>query len=273
MTTFQKVIKYLAIAFALYLSVTIIGGICAGIAGLSFLFSGRETAAGEMQVYSIEEDVSELSLKLSGADLQIKTGDHFSVASNHKYLSVNTKDGQLSITETKDLFSVSPKGVTVVLYIPADFVFDRVTMETGAGQVKIDSLTAEVLDFSLGAGEVEIRELNANSRAGIEGGAGEMTIAGGLLRNLDLDMGVGELKLKSRIEGSSCLNFGVGEAELTLVGSREDYKIELDKGICEAKLEGEPMRDDSVYGGGQNRIEIDSGIGEIEIEFSKGKSF
>ena len=29
------------------------------------------------------------------------------------------------------------------------------------------------------------------------------------------------------------------------------------------------MRDDSVYGAGKNRIEIDGGIGAIHIEFSK----
>lgn len=272
MTNFQKVIKYLAIAFALYLSVSIIGGICAGLATVSTVLSSRETASGEMQTYAIEEDVSELTLKLSGAALKIKTGDRFSVESNHKYLSVEAKGGELSITETKDLFAASHKGVTVTLYIPEGFVFDQVNMETGAGQVKIDSLSADILSLSLGAGEVEIRELTANGRAKIEGGAGEMTIEGGLLHNLDLDMGVGELNLKSRLEGSSRLNFGVGEAELTLVGSREDYQIKLDKGICEAKLEGKPMADDSVYGGGENQIEIDSGIGEIEIEFTKGRS-
>lgn len=270
MTTFQKVIKYLAIAFAFYLSVSIIGGICAGLAGISYLFSGRESAAGEMQVYSIDGDISELSLKLSGAQLQIQTGDRLSVESNHKYLSVDSKNGELSISETNDLFSFSPKGVTVILNVPEGFVFDEVTMETGAGQVKIDTLSAEVLKLSLGAGEVEIQNLTANTRADIEGGAGEMAIGGGLLRNLNLDMGVGELKMKSRIEGRSRLNFGIGETQLTLLGSQEDYQIDLDKGICEAKLEGEAMRDDSVYGGGANRIEIDGGIGEINVDFSKG---
>ena len=54
------------------------------------------------------------------------------------------------------------------------------------------------------------------------------------------------------------------------MGSREDYRIDLDKGICEAKLEGVPMQDDSVYGSGENRIEIDGGIGEINIGFSEG---
>ena len=94
-----------------------------------------------------------------------------------------------------------------------------------------------------------------------------LTINGGTLCNLALDMGVGELTLKSRIEGKSDLNYGIGEANLTLLGGREDYQIELDKGIGEARLEGENMRDDSVYGAGRNLIEIDGGIGEINIRF------
>ncbi|MDD6478721.1 MAG: hypothetical protein PUF48_02765 [Oscillospiraceae bacterium] len=53
------------------------------------------------------------------------------------------------------------------------------------------------------------------------------------------------------------------------MGSREDYKIEIDKGIGEAKLEGESMKDDSVYGWGESRIEIDGGIGAIYIEFAE----
>ena len=133
--------------------------------------------------------------------------------------------------------------------------------------MKIDALSADVLRLSLGAGEAEINNLTANSRADIEGGAGELTINGGMLCNLALDMGVGELTLKSRIEGKSDLNYGIGEANLTLLGHREDYQIELDKGIGEAKLEGENMRDDSVYGAGRNLIEIDGGIGEINIRF------
>ena len=81
-------------------------------------------------------------------------------------------------------------------------------------------------------------------------------------------MGVGKLTLKSRIEGKSALDYGIGQTNLTLLGSSEDYKIEIDKGIGEARLDGESMKDDSVYGGGENRIEIDGGIGEINIDFS-----
>lgn len=269
MTTFQKVIKYLAMAFALFLTVSIIGGILTGLAGISSLLSGREAeSVGEMQVYSIDGEVSSLSIDLSGAELVIRTADTFSVESNHKYIFVKEESGRLRIRETKKPFAYSPKGITVILNIPEGFVFDEATIDTGAGMVEIDALTADVLELSLGAGKADIKNLTANSRADIDGGAGKLTIDGGTLRNLDLDMGVGALKLKSRIEGDSHLDYGVGETKLILLGSREDYQIKIDKGIGEAKLAGESMHDDFVYGSGINHIDIDGGIGSVSIEFS-----
>ena len=269
MTSVQKAIKYLAMAFAIFLTVSIIGGIFTGLAGVSYIFSDHEKDAvvGEMQSYPTDGEISSLSLNLSAADLRIKTSDKFSVESNHQYISVSLNDGKLCIDETKNVFSPFYNNVTVILYVPENLVFDEVQIETDAGEVKIDTLSADVLKLSLGAGETEIKNLSVNSRADIDGGVGELTIDGGTLRNLELEMGVGELTLKSRIEGKCDLDFGIGEANLTILGSREDYQIELDKGIGEAKLEGKSMKDDSVYGAGVNHIEIDGGIGEMNIRF------
>lgn len=270
MNTVQKVIKYLAMAFALFLSICIIGGIITGLAGISFILSGANgEAAGEMQSYPVDRDISSLEIDLSAANLKIKSADKFSLESNHKYISVSCEDGQLRIKETKKLFGVSSGGVTVILYIPEGFVFDGVSIDTGAGSVEIEALSADILKISLGAGEAKICNLTANSRADIDGGAGEITIDGGRLNNLSLDMGVGELTLRSRIEGTSELDYGVGETRLTLIGSREDYQIKLNRGLGEAKLEGESMGDTSVYGAGQNLIDIDGGVGAIKIDFEK----
>lgn len=269
MTSFQKAIKYLALALAIFLIVTIIGGIMAGLSGISYILSGRENEAiGEMQVYPIEDEISSLAVTLSGAELKIQTAEKFSVESNHNYISVKADNGKLTIGETKKFFATSPKGATVILSVPEDFVFDDAMIDTGAGKVEIETLSCDVLELSLGAGKADIKNLIANSRARIDGGAGELNIDGGKLCNLKLDMGVGKLTLKSHIEGDSELDYGIGEADLILIGSKSDYKIELDKGIGEAKLNGENMKDDSVYGGGENFIEIDGGIGAINIEFS-----
>lgn len=272
MTSIQKAIKYLAMAFAIFLSVSIIGGIVTALAGISYIFTGSDSgkeSAGEMQTYSVDGDISKLALNLSGAELKIKTAEKFSVESNNKYISVDTNNGKLRIGEAKKPFSVMSKGVTVVLSIPEGFIFDDADIDTGAGKVEIEELSADDLKLSLGAGEVQIKNLTANMSADIDGGAGELTIEDGLLRNLKLNMGVGELNLKSRIEGRSKLDYGIGEANLTLLGNSADYQIELDKGIGDADLEGENMKDDSVYGAGKNKIEIDGGIGDINIEFSE----
>ena len=76
MTTFQKIIKYLAIAFAIFLIVSIIGGILTGLAGISFLTSRKDSEiVGEMQNYPIEGEFDSLSVDLSFAKLVIKTAD------------------------------------------------------------------------------------------------------------------------------------------------------------------------------------------------------
>lgn len=270
MTSFQKVIKYVACALAIFLIVTIIGGIITGLTGISFLLSGKEKETpSEMQTYSIEGEITSLSVDLSGAELKIQTGDKFEVQSNHKYISVKTNNGKLTVSETKKFFAISPKGITVILTVPESFVFDEAEIDTGAGKVEIGSLSVDVLELSLGAGKADIKNLTANSRAEIDGGAGELSIDGGRLCNLKLDMGVGKLTLKSRIEGKSELDMGVGETNIILLGSKADYKIELDKGIGTAKLQSEEMADDAVYGSGESIIEIDGGVGAISIDFSE----
>ena len=73
MTTFQKIIKYLALAFAIFLIVTIIGGIITGLTGISFLTSSEDAEiVGEMQNLPIDGEISSLSVDLSGAEFKYK---------------------------------------------------------------------------------------------------------------------------------------------------------------------------------------------------------
>lgn len=269
MTQAQKVIKYLAMAFAILLCVTIIGGIVAGISGVMYLFSDHSKVTGDMKQYPIAGEVSSLSVDLGAAELRIQTAGEFSVESNYEDISVRCENGKLRIQEKTKLFSIHPDGIMVIVNVPRDFVFREAEIDTGAGRVRIDTLSAETLELSLGAGETIIENLMVSSRANIDGGAGVLRIRGGVLHNLDLEMGVGELTLKCRMEGKSSLDMGVGEANLTLIGSLEDYRIELDKGIGQAKLQGSSMKDDGVYGTGRNEIEIDGGVGAIHIDFSQ----
>ena len=265
MTAAQKVIKYCAIAFAVFLIVSIIGGIFGAFSSVSAAFEDGDMA-GEMKTYPVTGTIENLEIDLSGARLAVKTGDHFSVESDHKYLIVETGDGTLRIKEEHPTLAFRTEGLRVTLTVPEDAAFEKVTISAGAGVVEADALLTEKLSMELGAGEVNIRKLTATSGATINSGAGELKI-GGELANLDLNIGVGEAELESRLTGDCRIDYGVGELDLTLVGTREDYCITLDKGVGKATLDGAKMSGDTVYGDGETSIEIDGGVGELKIGF------
>ena len=179
MTTAQKVVKYLALALAIFLCISIIGGICAAAAGIIGAITGTgRDALGEMQTYAVDGEISSLSVDISGAKVELKSSDSFSVKSNYNYISVSSENGKLSVRETKKPRPSIPDELIVTVNIPAGFVFDEATVKTGAGTVDIDGLAASVLTVSLGAGEASFKNLTATSRAHIEGGAGELTVDG-----------------------------------------------------------------------------------------------
>lgn len=256
MTTFQKIIKYLAIAFAVFLSISIISGICGAIFSITGIF--HNNPVGEMKQYSVGSDFTKIKTELSAASLEIKTGDQFRIDSNHKYIDCREEDGCLVIKEKKSTFPGRFADVRVVVTIPEGTVFQTAQIGAGAGEVDIEELAA---------GELNAGKLTAAKQAKIDGGAGSVSIKEGSLPNADIDMGVGELEYTGTLTGRARIDYGVGETNLVLTGSEKDYEISLDKGVGEATLNGRKMSDDAVYGSGNNRIEIDGGVGELEITF------
>lgn len=272
MTAFQKVIKYAATAFALFLAVSIIGGIIGALAGLSGIFSSYkdEDYIGEMTVYEINEKVSALEVDINFADLEITVGEALKVESNIKDLAVLNSDGRLKVLEKRKNINISSKALPVIrITLPENTVLEQTELLTGVGDIFIDRLETATLHFEIGAGKAEINKLTATHKSEIDGGAGEITVHGGSLSNLDLDMGVGELKLSSELKGNSELDMGVGEANISIIAEKEDYTVTLDKGIGDVTLDGASLKDGDVIGNGSNTIDIDSGVGEVNVVFGE----
>lgn len=265
MTPFQKAIKYLAIALAIFLTVSIVSGIVS-VLGIFVGISGADSVGDEIRNYEISSPISRLEVSINAADFTIKQGKSHSVESNLKHLSVKEKNGVLSITETKK-FSGRYNGAVLTLYIPENTVFDAVTVETGAGKFTVDCLSAATLCFDLGAGDVTVGSLNVTSRAEINGGAGKITISDGALHNLDLDMGVGQLNLTSALTGDCEFDMGIGESNFTVIGKKNDYRLDIEKGVGNISLDGTGVSAVHEEGNGKNQIEVNGGIGSVNIQF------
>ena len=269
MTTFEKAVKYFAIALAVFLSITIIGGIASGVGAVIGLFVGGD-ATSDPQIYSISGEINNLNIEISAAELSIIEGDGFCVESNLEGLKVNEKNGCLTIREKNRLFgSYSYENAFLKVYIPAEISFDAVDITTGAGKFTVDSLSAGTVDFEFGAGEVSIGNLTVTESADIEGGAGRITVSDGAIKDLDMDMGVGQLNLTSSLSGDCKMDLGVGESNITLIGDKDDYRVELDRGLGNVSVDGKSVSDFGSSGSGVNKVEINGGIGAINIRFGK----
>ena len=100
MTNFQKTVKYIAMAFAIFLTVSIIGGILS-MFGLFGGFFGGDAVTEDIKAYSVSSEIQSLEVKINAADFTIKQGESFSVESNLKHLTVEDKNGVLTVKETK----------------------------------------------------------------------------------------------------------------------------------------------------------------------------
>lgn len=136
MTTVQKIIKYLALALALFIIINIISavltglGIFAGVLGLN----KKEKEINVEEIASIVniEDIKALKIELAYSELEIKEGTQLKIEANSKEIKCTTNNNRLTIQEeNRNLFSKKDAN-RVIVYIPQNTIFDEVDIETGA---------------------------------------------------------------------------------------------------------------------------------------------
>lgn len=271
MSQVQKIIKYLALAFAIFLIFSIAYGIMSGFTFIVDSFSDDDevTVTDTLDELDVDiNDISNMDIDFSFANLTIKQGNEFNIESNYKNISSGRKGNTLYIKENSHFnFSKKDKNAEVIITIPEEVILNNIEIETGIGKIKIDGLNTYDLSCNFGTGNSEISNLNVINYAEFDGGAGEILITSSSISNLDMDMGVGKVVMEAKLIGNNEINAGVGEVKLTLLGSTNDYKIKVDKGVGSVKIDNQEISDDTYYGNGINAIEIDGGVGSIDIYY------
>lgn len=272
MTSAQKVIKYLAIAFAIFLIITIISGILSALYGLSWILGLKKdneaVQSGDIITTNFDNnDIKKLDIDVAYSNLTIKNGESFKIETNSKNIISKQNNEKLQIEEKSYKWFSNHNDEILTIYIPEDLEFEKVEIDTGAGKIYIENVTTEKFEFDLGAGETQIDTLNVFKDCNINGGAGKLTISNGEINDLDFDMGVGETNLTATLIGKNEIDAGIGKLNINLQENKELYKISVDKGLGSIKIDGKEITDNKVYGDGENYIDIDGGIGSIDINF------
>ena len=264
MTTANKVIKYSAIAFAVFLIVSIFTAI------LNLLYCLVDTLVdlddnGEHRIVNVENVASYLDVDLKASNLTIKKGTKLFVETNNDKIKINQNDNKVTIKEKGSFLNRFRSKKDIIIYIPEDLYFEIVNISTGAGSLNIEDLKAKKLDLDLGAGKTTINNLESNNSK-IETGAGKVEINNSKLNNLNLDLGVGKIDVNGSITGNSKIECGVGSVNLNLTNSINDYTFKIEKGLGSISINDDDIKDDSTVGIGINTIDIEGGIGSINIK-------
>lgn len=276
MTTAQKVIKYLALAFSELLIITIISTILSGgyimLSAFGLIHPSNSHITENLKVISSEvKEVATLKIELSCTNLKIKTGDSFKVETNNPRISFEEKNGSVKIKEkTLNWFIKNNEVSDLIIYIPENMIdIDETKIEAGAGKINIEQLNTQGLYLELGAGDVHIENLIATGETKIDGGVGKTELKSCEINNLKANLGIGEFVFSGTLTGKSKINSGIGAVRINLMDDKKNYTIDVSKGLGNVTLDGQKLEMDRVYGTGENDLDIDGGIGEIKIDFKE----
>ena len=275
MTTAQRIIKYVATAFAVFLIVTIISAILSGgyalLSALGLIHSSKDIVTEDLKVISSEiKIVQTLKIDLAYTNLDIKIGDIFKVETNNSNITFEENNGNIKIKEENPNWVKNNNSSNLIICIPEDMMtIDETKIETGAGKINIEKLNTQSLYLELGAGDVYIENIISTNETKIDGGVGKTELKSCELNNLKANLGMGEFIFKGKLTGKNEIDSGIGAINIELIDNKDDYKFDISKGIGNVTIDGQKLEKDSIYGTGENYIDIDGGIGEIKIDFNK----
>lgn len=271
MTTTQKIIKYLAIAFALFLVISIfsiIFGLSREI--ISSINSDKKDSKLLEEYTTISNNVNNIEsfkIDISNDNIEIKEGEKFEVKTNDPDVKFYHENSKVKIKTDKTFswhLSNSSRG-TIIIYLPNEFNITELDLNLGAGKIDIDKIFVETLLMDLGAGTMTAKEINVYEKATINGGAGNINIYSGTINNLNLKLGAGNASIESDLTGSNTLTTGVGKLNLGLSRSKDNYKFDISKGLGNIILNDFDVSEDILIGDGETKIKISGAVGNIII--------
>ena len=214
---------------------------------------GNESAT-DGTVYQLKYQPTKLDIELKYDELILEEGDCFCVRvydDNGKNVTVKESSDTLKVRSTKKL----SKTRKVCISYPKDVKLQELEIEMGAGTVYLNrDIDTEKLSVEMGAGEFDSKNPVTAEEADLEIGTGSMTFA--------------DLSAK-KISGEC----GLGELDLTMTGTQEDYNYDLECGVGNLDVGSDSYsglgREKSISNTGADRkLDLECGMGNVSVNFS-----
>ncbi|MBQ8798926.1 MAG: DUF4097 family beta strand repeat protein [Lachnospiraceae bacterium] len=253
MNGIQKVIKYCAMAFAIVLSVAILGSIVMAVAGVTTGVFGVNTVVGEnkermnlSEEYTVEE-AKELGIAKilvdCNAEIILEQGDTLAIEAYNvtEDYEIKCAGDTLRIVEDDSDFSIhwfwlpdATKREKVVVTVPEELTYEQVKVLSGSGAVSVNGIDADNVILDSGSGRVTVAQVNA-SYFWVDSGSGKVTVSDTIASETKFVTGSGAVAVNDSELGELMLDSGSGAVSLNRIVAEE---AEVDTGSGAVSVTG-----------------------------------
>lgn len=256
---------------------------------------------GERILALTADTLRNLYIEVGACELRIEESEdeyvRLAVSGNTDNLRYYVEDNGLRIVRKSNwtwrwagVNTVSDK---VYLYLPKETSLDYADIELGAGSMKSIGLTARDVNIEVGAGEMDIDSLTADNGAILSVGAGKIRIRNLVCRAADLAIGAGEMDIdNAEVAGNANVDLGMGSVNIggVIVGdldvecsmgnvrldlddAEEDHNFDVECSMGEVKVGSRSYSSLSsgqvTNNGSDSDFVIDCSMGTVTIKFAK----
>ena len=277
MTGFQKFIKYAAIAFGIYLSITIVFvllGIARGFVGASKNNELRNFVK-DREEYQTEditrtyENIKKLEVNVEETELIIRNGDTFRIEGTNipDRMEIEQNGDTLKVSDEELPSNFSDENMVVTIYIPEDVKLDNIDLEINYVSADIQKLNTANLKLDVYSNYCEIDEIIADNME-FENEEGNIDIYDAEIGRLLFDSESGVEDVSLDITGNAEINLEYSYTDMNLIGTQEDYQISTKNRSGNIYIDGETITSNAeTWGSGSTKINLDNVNADIFINF------
>lgn len=191
-------------------------------------------------------------LKTDNPEITVKTEDIYSALG----FVVTEQNGELELETTARRFPWKLNGSrcgNVWIYLPEEYTLEEAELQTGMGELYVETICADQLKLEVGAGSATVDWFDTDV--------------------LDAEVGVGQLEISGNTKQKGELECGVGSLAYTASGDRRDFNYELECGVGELLIGEEEYSglsvEKKINNGAQKELKISCDVGSTVLSFGE----
>lgn len=276
MTGLQKFIKYAAIAFGVYLSITIV---------FMFLEIAREFVGSskehrslieEKNGYTVEDiskeydNIKKLEIDLQSTELIIKNDDKLRVEGTNIPEKMEIKqDGETLKIDDEKISYNSPDDGILTIYLPENEKLDTINIEMKYKSIDAEKLNATNLDLDISSNDCKFDELISDNLE-IDNEYANLDIYNCETKVFRFDSESGAENIDIKVIESANIEAKYSDTNINLIGKQDDYQINNINNFGTTYISGvEIESDNQTIGSGNAKINLNVKNTDIYVDFEE----